>query len=447
MHHGSRRRDGRCDGRRDGYALLTAMIFSFIIVLTGLGFFAMTSYETRQAIYRQNSSEAFYLADGAIELARAKFLTDAGWFTQAGPWKDGWTYRALGPRGTCQLAVDTTTGYPGVTRAVRLLAKGHVQNADRAIEVFVQVPPTSQDLAILIVGDAKIVGNLTLGGPAHVNGVLSGNGQAGPGPVTNFRGIVPPAIYTDPAHFPSTTYYYVKGSSTGPAQAKIYDRNGTDITGANNLADVLSYNNGAKTFSYSFDSPAAVTKYFDETTGVFRKSGGDRGVVVNFGEIPVASPPGPAAGVSEVVLDGGSTIRATVINTRFTGVTEEDRLDLSNWVGALLSVKQITLEPRLGIAAICWNFEKPGASQAIIGTNLFPALVYVTQDVTKINANFALTGSIICLGDWSSSGGPSVTYNPTFISNLPTYLQESWPGGGSGTMKILRWREVASTIL
>jgi hypothetical protein len=108
---------------------------------------------------------------------------------------------------------------------------------------------------------------------------------------------------------------------------------------------------------------------------------------------------------------GGPTIRATAIHTCFRRVIQDGRRNPTMWVGAILVVKQVTVEPRTGIAAICWDFERSGSSWATIGTSLFPALVYVRRDVSDVYRNFALTGSV------------------------------------TGAMKILRWREVASTVL
>ncbi len=66
-------------GDQRGLALFTVMVFIVIVVLIGLAYFAVAGYETHRAIYRQNSSEAFYLADAGIEHARAEFIKDLDW--------------------------------------------------------------------------------------------------------------------------------------------------------------------------------------------------------------------------------------------------------------------------------------------------------------------------------------------------------------------------------
>ena len=65
-------------------------------------------------------------------------------------------------------------------------------------------------------------------------------------------------------------------------QARIFNALGQDITTAlgDSLVNLTSYDNAKKTFKYKFDSHALIEHYFNETTGVFRKNGGDRAVVV-----------------------------------------------------------------------------------------------------------------------------------------------------------------------
>jgi hypothetical protein len=105
------------------------------------------------------------------------------------------------------------------------------------------------------------------------------------------------------------------------------------------------------------------------------------------------------------------------------------------------------MEPRYGIALIPYDLEKTGSALVQLGTRDWPALTYVTNDVTRINANMEVVGSFIVLGDFGVphiTGGPDFYYDDGFIENLPEYLIEGWVEGTSGTMKILRWREIAS---
>jgi hypothetical protein len=429
-----------------GYALLTVTIFVLVIVISGLAFFAMSSYETEGAMYRQESSEAFSLADGAIERARARFLADRAW-------RDGWTGE-VGGRGTYDLTVQDTT-YGGIDDAVQLVATGHVGRADRRIEVMAEIPPTSFGLPMLVYENADVGGNLCLeGGSAHVNG----DADFGPNDVhlscgtytTGFR-IIPPPIYTDPDHYPDATYYSVVAFRNGNQnRAHIYDRYGANITAllGDSLVSVMSANTGQHTFTYDFNSATRIDYYFNDATGIFRRQTGDVAVVVMFGNIPIINNSPDGSWVCNMNIDGDSNsdIHATIINTRFTGVTLEDRFNTDRWTGgSTVAYHWITFEPYYGISMIVHDFEQQGTAHCYMGTPAWPALVYVTGNAEHINSNMDLRGSIIVLGDWTSTGTPNLQYLPGFIANLPDYLQQDWPAGVSGTLKVLRWREVAMT--
>jgi len=427
-----------------GYALLAVMVFVVVIILAVLSFFALPGYETNASLYRQESSEAFYLADGAIERARAKILED---YT----WRDGWANVPAG-RGDYDLTVQDTT-FMGLDNVIRLVGTGRVQQATRRIEVMAEVMASAFSLTMLIMGDADVGGNLCLNAAAHVVGVAdfgpNDSHLACDGEYTAGFNIEPPPLYTDPAHFPNATYYYVRGAEIGGVyQARIFNSMGFDITSAlgDSLTTVTTYNPGTGTFSYRFDSTQLIDRYFDEVTGVFRRNAGDVAVVVNFGEAPLVNPPG-LNGVSALELNGslGSQINATIINTRFIGVTESQRSDTGFWMGGLTTTKQIRLEPSYGLGIVAHNFMKEGASISRLGTDATPALIWVTGDVVSVNSNFELTGSLICLDDWTSTGGPDINFDPDFIGNLPQYLIDSFSPGVSGTMNVLRWRELAST--
>ena len=423
-------------GDQRGYTMVAAMVFVFIVIMSGMAFFTMSSYETRGAMYRQESSEAFYLADAAVERARAKFLEDRSW-------RNGWTDAALG-QGLYSLTVQDSA-YAGFDNAVRLLATGVSGRATRRIEVFADVPPTSFGLAVHILGDAQALGNLCINGNVHV----VGDPDFGPNDVRLVCGdptgefdLNPPPIFVDPAHFPGATYYYVRGEmDAGVPKARIFDRNMNEITAmvGDDMAAVTTYDAANLAFTFDFDSDFLLSHYFGPT-GVFSRDIGDSGVVVNFGEVPMAT---GLAGKSHVVLDGGATssIRATIVNTRFTGVTVDQRFDPAYWYGGETIVKQVVLEPDLGISVVAADFMKEGAANVLIGTVDDPAFVYVTNDMEGANANLVATGAITVLGDWSSGGGITINYDVGFLDNVPPYLYETWPGNVAGTLKVLSWRE------
>ena len=420
-------------GGESGFALFTVTLFIIVQIVTGLAYFAVVSYESRAASHREESSEAYYLAEGAIERARAKFLQDRSW-------RGGWSAVAAG-RGTYDLALADTTVLG--TPLVRLLATGHVGGADRAIDVLADVPPTASELALFVGGNASAGGNLCVDGAIHVNGTASfGSGDVhltcDPDFTRGFT-ITPPVIYTDPAHFPGATYYYVIGYKNGSKyRAKIYDWN-LNLIALDQLAGKVSYSSATKTYTFNFGSNGDINTYFNESSGVFRKNAGDQSVVVNFGE-PVTNPPDTKANVS-FSDPQAVNLYTTIVNTRFTGVTESDRLNTAFWTGGRLDIKQVTMTPRNGIALIAHDAQKQGGSLVQAGTAASPALFYITRDITTINSNFALTGSLIVLRNWNSTGGPNLTFDPGFKPLLPAYLREGWPSGVSGTLKIVRWRE------
>ncbi len=429
-------------GGDGGYALVTVVVFTLVIVLMGMSFFAVSAYETKGAIYRQNSSSAFYLADAGLERTRGKFLEDR-------TWRDGWSADSLGA-GTYDVAVTDTT-YPGAEDVVHVLSTGRVGIARRAIEVFAVVPPTAYGLGILVLGDADVGGDFCLEGTAHV----VGDADFGPsdvhltcGDYTSDFEVTPPPIYTDPDHFPDATYYYVRGTRIGgTAQARIFDRDGIDITTAlgDSLVDVTSYNAGQELFTFDFDSHAEIQHYFDDATGVFRRTAGDVAVVVNFGEAAAIDPPGVNA-TANLIFDGSSStvVNATIVNARFTGVTEEQRSDEAFWMGGLTTVRQIIFEPYRGIALIARDFQKVGGSHTQIGSPDYPALIYITRDVVGVNSNFELYGAFVVLGDWNSTGSPHIVFDRGFIEHLPGYLVDDWADGVSGTLRVLKWREMPS---
>jgi hypothetical protein len=427
-------------GPEAGFALLTVMVFAVVILISGVAFFALASYETNGAIYRQDSNEAFYLADGAVERARAKFLEDI-------TWRGSWSNEAAG-HGHYDLAVRDTS-FMGEDDAVQLLAQGRVGRSTRNIEVMARLSATAMGLSILVMGDADVEGAMCLDGDIHV----IGDADFGPhdahlqcGEYTSGFEILPPPIYTEAAYYPEATYYDVRGNIiAGVPQARIFNGVGVDITSAlgDSLVGVTTYDSATKTFGYSFTG-ARVAQYFDDSLGVFRRSPGDRAVIVNFGNAPVVSPPG-VNGISNLVVDGvSSTVHATLINSRFTGASEEQRIDSAYWMGGITYLRQATFAPYYGIALIAYDFQKTGGALTYMGSEEWPALVYITNDVVDVNSNFVLVGCLTVLGDWHSTGGPEVTWDPSFLELLPTYLTESWPAGTSGTLQVLRWRELAS---
>lgn len=441
------------DTRRGGFALFTVVIMILVVAISAFGFFDMASRETGQALYRQESAEAFALADGAIERARAEFLVDRRW--TAG-------FDTTAGRGSYTLSVSRQayTDEDGVTHpyAVRLDAEGVVERARRRIEVWSTLPPTAGGMMFLIVGSMNIRGNMNVyDGEGHVNGST----DFGPndvylrtGSYTSGFELEPPVAHTEPQYYPGATYYRVRVNYPFPsilhARIERYDPvNGvfTDLTSAlgDSLTGILSMS--GTNFTYDFSSPALLTHYFDQVTGIFRRTGADSTVVVNFGE--PALPPLATSAVSSVNLTGmGSySMRSTIINTRCWNPSAP--LSPTSWTGGRTTVKLMDCEPINGLGLLVHDFMTNGLANCYLGTDLWPSLTYVTGNVVDLSANGEVWGSIIVLGSWGdlnnpTTGGPDLHFDPGYAVRLPGYLGEGWDVGGSGTMDELSWREIAA---
>jgi hypothetical protein len=62
----------------------------------------------------------------------------------------------------------------------------------------------------------------------------------------------------------------------------------------------------------------------------------------------------------------------------------------------------------------------------------------------QIGSNLGVTGCLLSLGDFRSTGGPNFTFDDGFLPRLPAYLQQGGGAGVSGTLHVIRWRETAA---
>jgi hypothetical protein len=417
-----------------GYALLTVTVFALILLTAGVSYYSVATYETRGAIQRARMMQAFYLADGAVERARAKFLEDR-------VWRDGWTDVAEAD-GRYGLALADTV--VDGERAMRITATGQVGTITRRIVLLGSAPPTALDLAILTGRNLRATGNLCLQGRAHANddanfGAGDRRLRCGGTYTERFR-LTPPALYTEPDSFPGATYYFLRGMRVGSnTYAKIYDADMNDITSVigDSLGGIVSYAASSKTFTYTFAN-ANISKYFADPDGKFARAPGDHAVVVNFG----ASPPNPPDVLSIVTFNGNAVVHATILNTRYVGAGSGDRLNSASWRGGSVTLRRVTFEPYYGIGIAAHNFVKSGSSNVLVGTAPAPSLVYATRNVSGLNASFTLRGGIFCLADWSSASNPTVIHDPGYVADLPDFLRDGSTEGVSGTLHVMAWREV-----
>jgi len=434
-----------------GFALLTVIVFSFLVVITGMAFFAMASYETKAAMYGEDTAEAFYLADAGIELARSELLNDAHW---RGPVP----VTGLGAGTYFVNTVDSIYAATGDS-ALYVYSEGHVRRATRAVESWFLVKPPEEVTALLVMEDLTAKGNLCIEGHVHV---VSGEIDLGShdqhldcgGTYSQGFDIMPPPIYTEPEYYPGSTYYYVRGlysQATGLAEGHIYDKDDNDLTAAlgDPLAGFVKMTTtllGDTTFTFGFTGTVngvqAIQYFFGDGSPVFSMdtAAGDSAVIVNFGTYYGSTP--KLADVDLKSTKSDASIMATIINSRYTGSPGGDRLDWRNWTGGWTYMNtKLTFEPWNGFALITHNIDQSNA-QVQLGTEAFPALVYVTRDVDDVQGQLSVTGSVIVLRDWVSQGGPDIVFNPGFIPKLPPYLQGFF-GNQSGVTELLDWREVA----
>ncbi|HPF71538.1 MAG TPA: hypothetical protein PLQ13_12760 [Candidatus Krumholzibacteria bacterium] len=455
------------DAGRDGYVLFAAAVAALVVTIVGYAFFELAVSENKAANYRQDSVEAFYLADAAIERARARFLEDRSW-------RDGFAPQQAG-RGTYELVVRDTT-VNGSEDGVSLLATGRVGRAVRSLEVLVGVPPSAFDMALFVLGDCTVDGTLCLTGQAYIAGTADfgrrDRNLACGGQYTDGFQLSPPVIRTEPYQYPGTTYYTVRGDRLNRNFiARVFDRYGVEVTAraGNDLQDVVTYRKNSNVFEYAFDNQGLVAKYFDETDGVFRLAPGDHAVVVDFGVGPMPQGGAKSAGspdkdgehdngggndaidfsgaLSDVIINGGnhSVINATVINTRFTGVTDGQRLNRRYWTGGSTSIQDVSMQPRNGIAVIAGDLDLPDPGSLSIGTSSWPALVYLLGTIDRMEDGQDFEGCVIILDDLDTGRDFTITFNDRFVDRLPPYFLSTWHGGTetSGTLEVVQWREVA----
>ena len=426
-----------------GFALFTVLIFAVVLGIAGTAFFAMSFYEARNAIYRENSSEAFYLADAAVERARGEFVDDGTWRTEE--------YGTALGNGTYDLVVrDTAVGAGANT--VFIYSEGHVANADRAIEVIGDMKPGLPPL--LAMRDIDVKGNFCLDGFAHANGEAdwgpndvhfqSGNCDGDGGFTEGFE-IKPPRIYTERNKYPTATYYGVNLKTDGAmAWGEIFITPDSTVHADPGRLDSLtsvanfSFTASGTVFDLAFDN-ADIGHYFDTETGIFRKEPGTNYVVVNFTEFEGAPPY-----TANIEFHGlTNSIPCTIINTSFQGATDEQRLDWNHWEGGLVKLKtSATFEPENGIAIITHDMDNANA-QTKYGTPDNPALIYVTRDFDEASGQMEINGACIVLRNFVSKGGPDITFYPELLDRFPDYLKDV-QFGTTGVLQIFTWKEVAA---
>jgi hypothetical protein len=179
-------------------------------------------------------------------------------------------------------------------------------------------------------------------------------------------------------------------------------------------------------------------------TSKFKLGAGDSSVVVDFGW----PTPGTQT-VTDLILQNDRTnslLETTLINTRFVGISDEDRVAACGgyWMGGLvLFGSKVTFAPRNCVALIANTLgpdkgQQPNA-QGKLGTVDRPALSYVTGTVEGLKGALEVHGVLISLCDINSQGGPDVYHDPSVLDCIP---QGVLSDTGAGFLHVEEWREV-----
>jgi cytoskeletal protein CcmA (bactofilin family) len=164
-----------------GMALLTTLIFVFVLVSLAVALLAMTSNDTKLSTLQRESTRAFYLAETGIEETLWKLNTPVDQGGEGLMW--------LGPNqgGTTTEFYDVNISYtPGPPEIKTLVSIGKVLEGEynkgtRKIEVKLEKgikesPNLTYDYAVLTDGNMTLDGGITFHGDIHSNGDLTNNG-------------------------------------------------------------------------------------------------------------------------------------------------------------------------------------------------------------------------------------------------------------------------------
>jgi hypothetical protein len=421
--------------REGGYALFAVTMFVFVVIIGSVAVFSTTSSETILAHHDLEKVQALFLADGAVERARARLSSEIDW-------RDGWTNESLGD-GTYSLTISDTT--INSLAGVKMLADGTVGTVRRRLEVVAQTPPADGQYATYAGEDLYVSRHLFVEPGIHVRGtsnidsddLRNGDLTTGPNPS-------PPRMHTEPSHWPDTTFYRVVPMLSGSTPyAVVLDRDGNDITStmSRNIASVMTYDSSTQTFSYDFTGNSDVSDWFDVDSGVFVKSPGDGSVVVDFGQAAGTAPFLNAR--SDIYMAGSASVDldATIINTRFIGSSDAQRTDSSYWTGGDVHMSHIDLTPDNGVSIVAHNYSVDGP-RVFMGRNDEPALIFTTADFLSLSNTDHLNGALVALGNVRLGRTHHYTFDPDLFSMLPGFMVSTWPGNGGVMLNIVSWREI-----
>lgn len=487
---------GRQVSNDEGMALITVVLLAIIFSVIGFTLFAMATFELNQATYRDQSASAFWLAEAAIEHGKGEVLRGMQW--NAGfdsvPRAEGWYNLTINPD-------STFDGEP----AQHWLAQGYVHRSggsfvERDIEIFADVRTAAGEYALFSMHDIVARGNAGMCGLVHGNGEVDNGGNSfdpqlddscrgGEENISEDFEIIPPGMRTEPSFYPNTSYYYIvadPNAGPGPGQVwvlraltpgdpvcadstvlgavlySIRTGNGAGVPQIRAMAvDTLDASDGASvvyggsSVSYKFWSPTAINNVFDWTTGKCRRDdrwdgtpNENKYVIVNFGEYIDQTVVRFANLDFDDTPSYAAPIKSSVFNTRYNppGVGDYSLTSLvetTNWFGGNNVLTHVKLVPENGVALLIHNINYSGPAQIQIGTQLVPAVFYITGSITgSFGANGDIWGTTIVLGTINKLVGDiAFHYEYGYQANLPPYLQPFWQNP-SGHVDVLLWREL-----
>ncbi len=474
----------RWKSSEEGMALITVVILGLILSTLGFTLFALATYEYNQATYRDQSASAFWLAEAAIEHAKAEIFRDSTWAAgfDSVTKGEGWYNLSI---------ADTVFGGED---AKRLYSQGYVPRpgggfVERDIELLVEISAVPWEFALFSMQDIYALGNPGVCGRVHGNGEVDAGGSsfdqladscAGGtrDHITDGFDVQPRGMHSEPWYYPSTTYYYVVGEpshAVGPGQALVYRaltpgtpvcadsliagailadiRGGIRVmlAGAIDAGDGVGVDYGAASVSYDLLTTAAIDNVFHWEAGKCSLDlwHGDEYVIVNFGEYLDGTSP---AWISHLDVDDNpaydAPIRSSVFNTRYKSGTDTSDVvaltDTENWEGGNNIFSHIQIVPENGIALLIHGIDMSGPAHIEFGTPAKPAVCYLTGDITgNFNANGNIYGTMVVLGTIDQiNGNVDFHFEPGYEANLPPYLQPFWPLNPFGHITVLLWREV-----
>ena len=171
-----------------GMALLTTLIFVFILVTLAVALLTMTSNDTKLSTLQRDSTEAFYIAEAGIEKALWYLNTSTDNGGEGLDWRPN-EYQELYPAGSTNYYQITIVDDPDPNKdEIIITSKGVVSDekkvyGSRKVEVIAKkaiakAPDVAYNYAIASEADLTFSGNVqTFGGDIHANGNLNISGE------------------------------------------------------------------------------------------------------------------------------------------------------------------------------------------------------------------------------------------------------------------------------